>query len=117
MNTGRKTSKQRIIYELRSAGIKPNASNALRSGIHYRGYLPHVKREGASYFVTFRLSDSMPQEVLRKWQLERDERIATLQARAAEVEEIERDYRRKIERYLDQGYGVCWLYRPRAYCP
>ena len=29
-----------------------------------RGYLPHVKREGASYFVTFRLADSLPKAVL-----------------------------------------------------
>jgi REP element-mobilizing transposase RayT len=121
MTIERKTTKQRIVYELRAAGVKTDAHNPLRSGIHYRGYLPHVKREGASYFVTFRLGDSLPQEVLRKWQLERNERIARLQTQTAtaqcrepelrDVQEIERDHRRKIERYLDQGCGACWLKR------
>src|SRR5258708_8717848 len=45
----------RVRYELRATGVKPDGPNPLRSGVHSRGYLPHVKREGAAYFVTFRL--------------------------------------------------------------
>src|SRR5213080_1827633 len=36
----------RMEFELRATGVKPEASNPLRSGVHTRGYLPHVKREG-----------------------------------------------------------------------
>jgi len=117
-NTGR----ERLKFELRAAGIKSDAPNPLRSGIHTRGYLPHVKREGACYFVTFRLADSLAREVLLKLESDRAERMRRLaaQEQAAKQlgtcvrltensDEIERDFRRKLERYLDQGVGMCWL--------
>jgi hypothetical protein len=31
---------------------------------HTRGYLPHIVKPGATYFVTFRLADSLPQSIL-----------------------------------------------------
>ena len=54
---------ERTRHQVRASGVKGETANPLRSGIHDRGYLPHVKREGASYFVTFRLADSLPKEV------------------------------------------------------
>src|SRR6266581_6551219 len=105
----------RARFQLRADGVPPEAPNPLRSGIHDRGYLPHVKREGASYFVTFRLADSLPKEVLLRLLSEKAARLRALdapkhgrvnslpQARSLDtVEEIERDYRRKVERYLDR---------------
>ncbi len=96
----------------------------LRSGLHTRGYLPHVKREGASYFVTFRLADSLPKEVLLRLLSEKNENLRLLhlqeangltQAQATQprdtAEAIERDYHRKVERYLDRGAGACPLGR------
>src|SRR4051794_28436561 len=74
-------SVDRITYELRSTGLKPDQMAPLRSGTHTRGYLPHVKREGARYFVTFRLADSLPQEVVVKIQQERADRLTALHAR------------------------------------
>ena len=116
---------ERVRFSLRSTGLKPETPNPLRSGIHSRGYLPHVKREGASYFVTFRLAGSLPKEVLLKFQHERAHRLRQLLAfrqpqqkkpagtRPTETEaEIERDYYRKVERYLDKGLGECHLRRP-----
>jgi REP element-mobilizing transposase RayT len=116
--------RERVRYELRSTGVKPEAANPLRSGIHTRGYLPHVKREGASYFVTFRLADSLPKAALLKLQAERGKRLERLcaQQNAAKktgadptkpdaLEEIERDYFRKLEAYLDKGRGECFLKR------
>lgn len=116
---------ERLKFELRSTGVRPEAANPLRSGIHTRGYLPHVKREGASYFVTFRLADSLPKEVLLKYQAERAERLhrfnaqqesskkpGTTPPKSATLDEIERDYFRKLEAYLDKGVGECWLKRP-----
>jgi len=94
-------------------------ANALRSGVHTRGYLPHVKREGASYFVTFRLADSLPKEVLLKFQKEKADRLRRLKNFVASgekvndsEEDITRDFNRMLHRYLDQGAGACHLRRP-----
>ena len=116
---------ERVGFELRATGLKPAQMSLLRSGIHTRGYLPHVKREGARYFVTFRLADSLPIGILGKFQAERSERLARLYAEQAAAEKlgmvvpvtqklsaIERDYFRKVETYLDRGQGACWLRRP-----
>jgi REP element-mobilizing transposase RayT len=115
----------RVRFALRATGVKSEAANPHRSGVHSRGYLPHVKREGASYFVTFRLGDSLPKEVLLEYQGERAERLRRLLAAGTTTksapsagmtpdtkEAIDRDYRRKVERYLDKGAGACWLRRP-----
>lgn len=115
----------RVEFELRSTGVKAAQGKPLTSGIHTRGYLPHVKREGVRYFVTFRLADSLPKEVLLKIQAERAERLTCFYAQraAAErqgtaapdstaLEEVEREYLRKLEAYLDKGSGECWLRRP-----
>jgi hypothetical protein len=67
---------ERVRYELRATGVSSEHANPLRSGIHTRGYLPHVKREAARYFVTFRRADSLPKEVLLKFQAQRAERLA-----------------------------------------
>ncbi|MBI5684198.1 MAG: transposase [Verrucomicrobia bacterium] len=109
----------RVRHELRATGIKDATANPLRSGVHSRGYLPHVKREGAEYFVTFRLADALPKEVLLRYEAERAERLQVLQAAkrlgqpCTDSEEyIQRDFRRKVERYMDQGAGACHLRRP-----
>ncbi len=109
----------RVGHELRASGVKQPTLNPQRSGVHSRGYLPHVKREGAEYFLTFRLADSLPKEVLLRWEGERAERLrALLSAKrlgrtlADDEEAINRDFRRKVERYLDRGAGACHLRRP-----
>ncbi len=109
----------RVHHELRAEGVSDASANPLRSGIHSRGYLPHVKREGAEYFVTFRLADSLPNEVLLRYEGERAERLKAIHAAKhlgrtpVESEEIiNRDFRRKVERQLDQGAGACHLRRP-----
>src|SRR5215469_13937592 len=38
-------------------------ADRLKSGLHSRGVLPHLKSEGASYFVTFRLAGTLPRDV------------------------------------------------------
>ncbi len=72
------TPLERVRHELRATGIKDAEVNPQRSGIHSRGYLPHVKREGATYFVTFRLADSLPKEALLKFEQEKAERLRHL---------------------------------------
>lgn len=65
---------------------------------HSRGYVPHFDIEACTQFITFRLADSMPQEVLAKWRAELE---------AAEITDA--DLRKRIETYLDQNYGSCAL--------
>jgi type I restriction enzyme R subunit/putative DNA methylase len=77
-----------------------------------------VKREGATYFVTFRLADSLPKEVLFAIQRRRAEALARIaKSRSAaffpDVRAIEREYFREMEAYLDKGVGACWLNRPQ----
>ncbi len=91
--------------------------NRLVSGFHSRGVLPHLKRAGASYFVTFRLSGTLPKNVLLRLKGERETIIAqTLTARRPltwhEQEELFRWYSERVDNYLDAGSGDCWLARP-----
>ena len=44
----------------------PNQPEPLVAGFHFRGKLPHLKREGAIYFVKFRMADSLPAAVIAK---------------------------------------------------
>ena len=103
----------RVRHQLRADGVRGETPNPLRSGVHSRGYLPHVKREGASYFVTFRLADSLPQEVLldlkHRWSGQM-EKLATTDADGRE--EVDKELRRQVGRYLDQGAGECHLRLP-----
>ena len=111
---------ERVSFELKAKGVKREARNPLRSGIHSRGYLPHVKHEGAAYFVTFRLADSLPKAVLMKFQQERALALQKLlqadgtsdaRSKTQLLAEIELAYRRNVERFLDKGVGECLLAR------
>ena len=101
--------------EKRSSGSSP--PDPLVSGLHFRGKLPHLKKEGAAYFVTFRLGDSLPaHEVLR---LKRERKVILEQARAAknpltwhEEQQLLAWYCDKVEALLDTGHGACWLSKP-----
>jgi REP element-mobilizing transposase RayT len=93
------------------------ARSPLVSGFHSRDHLPHLKREGASYFVTFRLASTLPREVLLQLKQEREQIIA--QALAAkrpltwhEQEELFHWYSNRVDKYLDAGHGECWLKQP-----
>jgi len=46
----------------------------------YRRKLPHIHSPGATLFVTFRLHGSIPKTVLRRWELEKSELLATTPA-------------------------------------
>jgi putative DNA methylase len=70
---------------------------------HSRGYLPHFDGEGAFQFVTFRLFDSMPANLLKKWRIELDQ---------DRIEKSDIEFRKRIELYLDQGHGNSYLRDP-----
>ncbi len=87
----------------------------LISGYHTRGYLPHLKVEGGTYWVTLRLYDSLPQEVLKKLEAERKEWEKQQRAQKIAPQEIaqqwKRLYSKRMHAYLDAGMGECWLKR------
>ena len=89
----------------------------LISGFHSRGSLPHLKREGGSYFVTFRLFGTLPKEVLLQFKQEREAILKhALAAKRPltwqEQEELFRWYSARVDKYLDEGRGDCWMRRP-----
>jgi REP element-mobilizing transposase RayT len=95
------------------------APDPLLSGFHFRGRLPHIKRETATYFVTFRLGDSLPaHEVAR---LKHERMVILEHARAAkrpltwhEEQQLLAWYCDKVEALLDAGHGACWLSKPEV---
>ena len=77
------------------------SKDLIESGWHSRGYLPHFDGGVVTQFITFHLFDSLPQTALEKWRLElaRNDDAAL---------------RRRVEAYLDQGYGSSFLKTPRV---
>jgi REP element-mobilizing transposase RayT len=66
---------------------------------HSRGYLPHFDAPGLIQGITYRLSDSLPAEI-----------IELLQSEAKTMADAEK--RSRIETYLNAGYGACYLRQP-----
>jgi REP element-mobilizing transposase RayT len=100
-----------------TSGSQSAKPNSLVSGLHSRGALPHLKREGASYFVTFRLAGTLPREVLLR--LKREREAILEQARAQnrpltwpEQIELFNWYSERVDKYLDAGHGECCLGKP-----
>jgi len=82
----------------------------------YFRHLPHWRQDGAMYFVTFRLSDSLPNNKLNElrglkaqWEPQRASPDST-----AAVERRTREIMQKVETWLDQGMGSCHLRDHRA---
>jgi len=80
----------------------------------YERNLPHWRQAGATYFVTFRLGDSLPQGKLRELERFRIEweRNHPPPRDSEALDELAREMFRQIERWLDQGYGQCELKQP-----
>ncbi|MCC6572939.1 MAG: alanine--tRNA ligase [Planctomycetes bacterium] len=96
-----------------SAGFQP-AKGAL--DIRDRGYLPHWEKLGATYFVTFRLDDSLPESVRKALEFERKDIVLTAEQVGRPLSESELDrldhlYSEKMEDVLNAGHGACHLRR------
>jgi len=82
--------------------------------IRSRGRLPHWEADGATYFVTFRLFDSLPKRAVRRIKFERDDIIRTAAAAQRKLSETELRrvqalFARKLQQVLDSGAGACFL--------
>ena len=89
----------------------------------YRRNLPHWRQAGVTYFVTFRLYDSIPQSVLAKWKEERsvwlkangitpslsraEQMGAYLRIEPALRKKFERSHARRLFAELDECHGNC----------
>jgi len=75
---------------------------------HSRGYMPHCDETGLIQNITFRLADSVPVKIIDEWrnELKITSGIATYDPRNIE-------FRRRIDKYEDSGYGDCWLRQPQ----
>lgn len=76
----------------------------------YRRHLPHWRQDGATYFVTFRLFDSLPQAKLQQLSAEIKEwhRLHP-EPTDEEWEEYYNELFFKVDRWLDRGHGCCVL--------
>jgi putative transposase len=76
--------------------------------------LPHWQQAGATYFITYRLADSVPKQLRDQWE---SERAIWLQLNPPphtpekEMEYHER-FSQQMERWLDAGHGECLLRQP-----
>jgi putative transposase len=77
----------------------------------YTRHLPHWRQEGATYFVTFRLNDSLPQSQLRELEeIRREwERQNPPPNTKEQLEQLAHETMRRVEHWLDQGMGSCRL--------
>ncbi len=107
---------RRFGYAVRSKPAEPaneKRPGDLVAGSHSRSYLPHVKAEGGTYFVTFRLADSLPREVIAR--LKTRSRASAGKSDDPEAQRTaEREYFRAFEQALDAARGDCWLRRPEV---
>jgi len=70
--------------------------------------------EHSIYHVCFRLLDSLPQEIIRKWEFERIDIIESAKKKKRPLSKEEEDRLRflqskKVDKYLDAGKGDCYL--------
>lgn len=82
--------------------------------IRHGAYLPHWTLEDATYFITFRLADSLPKQVLESWLFEREKIVKTAEqmGRALSIQELKRLHKLhsdRVENYLDAGHGACFM--------
>jgi REP element-mobilizing transposase RayT len=111
------TSVTEITVNGRSSESKaPPPLSAARyiSGLHSRSNLPHLKRRGGTYFVTFRLADTLPRELLLRLRQEREGLVARAKAGNrpltwTEQQDLFHWYSRRVDTALDSGLGQCWL--------
>ena len=85
--------------------------------IQYHNHLPHIAPIGATFFVTFRLVDSLPQSIVNALKAELATEVAHLKKEFPDSAQRIRDARKrnfgKYDHQLDtQPYGACYLKQP-----
>lgn len=109
-----------------STGVPPvranDAPDELPDIIKRKGArLPHWTREGGAYAIVFRLADSLPQSILKSIIEERKEIPALAEQMKREMTPWEKQrlqelHSERVEKFLQAGYGNCWLKRDDIAC-
>jgi putative DNA methylase len=83
-------------------GLKndPHTKKLKEAGWHSRGYLPHFDGAALPQFITYHLADSIPAKVIKRWKNE---------FKLLEYEHERILLQRRIEKYLDCGFGELLL--------
>ena len=115
------------VSRLSQSEAEPQPNPAETAGTHFlkpldksapilktRRILPHWSQPGCTYFVTFRLADSVAAPVWKEW---RDQRATWRETHPKPWDrETQKDYNAKfpaqMELWLDAGYGSCALQDP-----
>jgi putative transposase len=84
--------------EHRNARLEPGAPRW-----HSRGYIPHFESEGAIQHVTYHLADSLPADILARF----EDELRTIPPHRRDVER-----RKRIQVWIDAGHGCCVLREP-----
>ncbi|MBM3887562.1 MAG: valine--tRNA ligase [Verrucomicrobia bacterium] len=122
--SGLPTSVERASGSLSNEDRKPEAC----ATEHFRGLdpfaevdvsrrrLPHWRQAGATYFVTFRLADSIPEGRLAELEAERQRWLANHSEPLSEADHREyyQLFNDRVEQWLDEGHGSCVLSDVRA---
>src|SRR5437899_44990 len=111
--------KKSVEDDRRSVGVPPAVAGTSRPRfgevtIRDRGRLPHWEKDLATYFITFRLADSLPRTFLGQIEFEKQNILNTAhqlnrelshdeQRRMAQLSSV------RIEQYLDRDAGACEL--------
>ncbi len=82
--------------------------------VHDGGNLPHWQVEVGTYFLTWRLADSIPRDVASKLESERNQLLAQARGNGVKVTSRNRSkilapVNKRIEAILDNGHGSCVL--------
>lgn len=108
-----------MIHRIPFRGFDPDGLGR----IYEHGILPHWRQEECTYFVTFRLADSLPASVLQEMEYAQNRWLAQhgidatkdswkqafARLSAPSRREFERLIGRTLDRHLDHGYGSCIL--------
>ncbi len=73
--------------------------------------LPHRDQPGRTDFVTWRLADSVPLDLINQWRSERDLFLAAHPKPWSDEmhRQYDREFERRLERSADEGHGACHL--------
>lgn len=92
----------------------------------YYTTLPHWRQDGCTYFVTYRLGDSIPEQVLGQWEREKIQWLLLqnvvadkwtdgfLRLDLSQQQAFLKHFNRKLNTCLDEGHGSCVLRDPRC---
>jgi REP element-mobilizing transposase RayT len=84
--------------------------------VRSRGRLPHWEADRATYFVTFRLANSLPATVLESYRQQREYILASDESAAGppgyQRNKLQELFDNLIDRHLDAGTGDCYLAEP-----